>query len=96
MRMMISRLVAAGGVALLVVAAAPAAAQDDAPLVTAAAEQDRVAVRALLDAGADVNAARADGATALLYAAHWDDLEGVPRRCCSRQAPGWTPPTTTA
>ena len=75
MRMMISRLVAAGGVALLVVAAAPAAAQDDAPLVTAAAEQDRVAVRALLDAGADVNAARADGATALLYAAHWDDLE---------------------
>ena len=73
--MMICRLVAAGGVALLVVAGAPAATQDDAPLVAAAAEQDRVAVRVLLDAGADVNAARADGATALLYAAHWDDLE---------------------
>ena len=76
MRTLISRLVAAGGVALLAVAGPmAAAAQDDAPLVTAAAEQDRVAVRALLDAGADVNAARADGATALLYAAHWDDLE---------------------
>ena len=75
MRILNSRLVAAGGVALLLVAGAPAAAQDDAPLVAAAAEQDRVALRALLDAGADVNAARADGATALLYAAHWDDLE---------------------
>ena len=33
--------------------------------------------RALLDEGADVHARRADGATALLWAAHWDDLETV-------------------
>ena len=30
-----------------------------------------------LKQGVDVNAARADGATALLWAAHWDDLETV-------------------
>src|ERR1700682_892999 len=34
-------------------------------------------VRALLKEGIDVNAARADGATALLWAAHWDDREAV-------------------
>src|SRR2546423_8882186 len=33
------------------------------------------AVRALLKAGVDVNTRRADGANALLWAAHWDDLE---------------------
>ena len=49
----------------------------DAPLVDAAAGQDAAGVRALLDAGADVNTPRADGATALLWAAHWDDLEMV-------------------
>ncbi len=48
-------------------------------LVTAAANQDRDAVRALLGEGVDVNAARADGATALLWAAHWDDVELVER-----------------
>ena len=58
--------------------AAAAAAQ--APrLVTAAAEQDRAAVLALIEAGADVDARRADGATALLWAAHWDDLELLER-----------------
>ena len=44
-------------------------------LVQAAADKDRDAVRALLAKKIDVNAARADGATALLWAAHWDDLE---------------------
>lgn len=53
------------------------AGQNDLRLVTAAAEQDSLAVRALLNEGVDVNAARADGATALLYAAHWDDLDTV-------------------
>ena len=43
--------------------------------MTAAANRDRDAVRALLAEGVDVNAARADGATALLFAAHWDDVE---------------------
>ena len=36
--------------------------------------QDPVAVRALLDDGADVNTPQGDGATALHWAAYWDDL----------------------
>ena len=73
-----SNAVQAGCAALMMAAvAAPLAAQDGVPLVTAAAEQDGAAVRALVAAGAGVNAARADGATALLYAAHWDDLESA-------------------
>lgn len=51
------------------------ASGEDFRLVTAAANRDRDAVRALLAEGVDVNAARADGATALLFAAHWDDVE---------------------
>jgi ankyrin repeat protein len=51
------------------------AADRDMRLVQAAAEQDREAVRALLSQKLDVNAARADGATALLWAAHWNDLQ---------------------
>ena len=53
------------------------AASQDLRIVTAAADQDRAAVLALLDEGVDVNAARPDGATALLWAAHWDDVELV-------------------
>ena len=63
------RLAAAAAV-MLALAALPAAAQDGVRLVEAAADQDRAAVRALLDAGVDANAARADGVTALVYAAH--------------------------
>ncbi len=53
---------------------ATAAAQDS-RLVTAAANQDRGKVLALIAEGADVNETRADGATTLLWTAHWDDLE---------------------
>ena len=60
--------------AIWTAAAAPAAAQD-ARLVAAAANQDRAEALALIAGGADVNEARADGATALIWAAHWDDLE---------------------
>ena len=63
--------------AVLALAAAPVSGQDGARLVDAAADQDWAAVRALLDAGVDANAARADGVTALVYAAHWDDRESV-------------------
>ena len=56
-------------------AAVTAAAGQDFRLVTAAADQDRAAVLALVAEGADVNVARPDGATALLWAAHWDDVE---------------------
>ena len=53
------------------------AAGPDVRVVRAAADQDHAAVRALLDEGADVNAARADGVTALLWAVHWDDAAMV-------------------
>ena len=51
------------------------AAAQDLRLVTAAADQDREAVLALLGERVDVNTARPDGVTALLWAAHWDDIE---------------------
>ena len=54
-----------------------AAAGPDLRLVSAAAGQDRAAVGVLIQEGVDVDAARADGATALLWAAHWDDGEMV-------------------
>ena len=56
----------------LAVAAAP-----DARLVDAMAHQDKQTVRALIKQGADVNSRAADGATALQWAAHWDDFEAV-------------------
>lgn len=62
-------------IALVSTATLASAAGADLRLVTAAAEQDRAAVRSLLKERVDVNVARADGATALLFAAHWDDLE---------------------
>ena len=55
------------------------AAGPDLRLVNAVATQNAPGVRALLDEGIDVNAARADGATALLWAAHWDDLATAAR-----------------
>ena len=64
-------------IALTVGAALPAAAGQDQRLVTAAATQDMQSVRALLEEGVDVNVSRADGATALLWATHWDDLPTV-------------------
>jgi len=62
-------LVAAAGLAT--------ATGQDLRLVRAIAEQDGQAVRALLAEGVDVSTPRADGATALLWAAHWDDLDTV-------------------
>jgi ankyrin repeat protein len=63
---------------LLLFTAGPAVSGDqDLRLVTAAAQQDWAAVRTLLGGRVDVNAARADGATALLWAAHWDNRDMV-------------------
>ncbi len=73
----VSRLAGLWVIPLLAAASLATAAGPDLRLVTAAAEQDKAAVRALLKQGVDVNTARADGATALLWAAHWDDLETV-------------------
>ena len=39
--------------------------------------QDKAALRALIKQKADVNAVMPDGATALHWAAHWDDLESA-------------------
>jgi ankyrin repeat protein len=63
--------IAAGALSIAAGAAA------DQRLVNAAADQDKAAVRALLKQSVDVNAARADGSTALLWSAHWNDLETV-------------------
>ena len=52
--------------------AAPAA---DLRLVEAAKNRDRAAVRSLLEQKVDVNASQPDGATALAWAAHWNELE---------------------
>jgi ankyrin repeat protein len=56
---------------------AMAAAGPDLRVVAAAQDQNHEALRALLKQGADVNAARADGVTALLWAVHFNDAESV-------------------
>ena len=53
------------------------AAGPDLRLVEAMAERDSAFVRSLLDEGADADSARADGVTALIWAAHWDDGEAA-------------------
>src|SRR5262247_2940433 len=60
-------------VLLMVVGAA--AATDDLRLVDAMKNHDLQRVRALLDQHADVNIRSEDGSTALLWAAHWNDLQ---------------------
>ena len=72
-----TRLVGLLTVALLSMAGWAIAASSDLRLVTAAAQRDTEMVRALIEEGIDVTTARADGVTALLWAAHWDDAEAV-------------------
>jgi ankyrin len=50
-------------------------AAGDSRLADAASKQDKEVVRSLLRQGLDVNGTQADGATALHWAVHWDDLE---------------------
>ncbi|MGE0393305.1 MAG: ankyrin repeat domain-containing protein [Vicinamibacterales bacterium] len=47
------------------------------PLAAAARARDLSAIRTLLQQGAPVNGAQGDGATALHWAAHWDDGEAA-------------------
>ena len=61
-------------VCMLFATPGPSAAGDDLRLVEAVQRQDGEAARVLIDEGVDVNIARADGATALAWAAHWDAL----------------------
>ena len=60
--------------ALLMTAAATAYTAD-LRLVEAVRNQDQQQIRALLNQRPDVNARSGDGSTALLWAAHWNDLE---------------------
>jgi ankyrin len=54
---------------------AAGAAASDLRVVEAVKSQDKEAVRLFLKKGADVNTAQADGATALHWAAYWDDRD---------------------
>ena len=54
-----------------------AATSNDMRLVDAVKNNDKAATRSLLKAGANANASRPDGATALSWAAHWNNLETV-------------------
>jgi ankyrin repeat protein len=56
-------------------ATGPASASADRRVADAAKRQDRDGVRTLLKERVDVNVPQADGATALHWAAHWDDLD---------------------
>ena len=62
---------------LLLLAAGAAGVAADLRLVEAVAKKDTEAARALLRENLDVNATQPDGATALHWAAHWNDLEIV-------------------
>ena len=64
---------------VLVAAALASAAGPDRRLVDAARDRDAAAVAALLKQKADVNAPDPDGATALHWAAHWNEVETADR-----------------
>ena len=59
----------------LLMGAGAAAAPPDLRLVNAAKDQDAKQVRTLLSGHPDVNTRSEDGSTALLWAAHWNDLQ---------------------
>jgi ankyrin repeat protein len=65
------------GALALLTAAAVFAADGDARLVEASRANDQQSVRRLLKQGADPNGRALDGSTALLWAAHWNDLESA-------------------
>ncbi len=55
--------------------ASPASPASDRGLVDAVQQRDFETARGLLAAGGDVNAPQGDGATALAWAAHWDEVD---------------------
>jgi ankyrin repeat protein len=71
------RRIATAGFAVLLSAVCLIAASSDAPLAEAVRSRDDAGIRTLLDRGVDVNAAQADGMTALHWAAYQDDLDTV-------------------
>ncbi len=77
MRSRDSRLGLLALVSWLCLTGAASAAGPDLRLLEAAKSRDGQTLRALLKEGVDVNTARADGATPLFWAVHWDDAEAV-------------------
>ena len=77
----VTKAAARTGVLLALLCAAPGAgrAAVDAPLADAVMRQDHGAVRTLLAAGADVDAPRGDGMTALHWAARHGDVRNTRR-----------------
>src|SRR5262245_35533379 len=65
--------------AACVLATSPTYAADDLRLVHAAKSRNRAAVEMLLHEGVGVNAALPDGATALHWLVHWNDVPLVSR-----------------
>ena len=70
---------AAAGMLCTVWAVGPAAGNSDRQIVDAAKERNWATVGILLDRGVDVDTPQGDGATALHWAAHWNDLRTVNR-----------------
>ena len=75
--MHIARGMLGAGLVLVALPASPGAADGDRRIVDAMKRQDAAAVRALLTERVDVNAAQPDGATALHWAAHWNDRDAA-------------------
>jgi ankyrin repeat protein len=67
------------GLFLTLAGAAPVAAAGDARLADAVKQRDTAAARVLLEKHADVNLAQPDGATALHWAAYWNDVDTADR-----------------
>src|SRR5262245_45246836 len=65
------------GTLLLLLVGVVAIASPAAEIADAARSRNTEALRALVSKRVDVNAAQADGTTALHWAAHWNDLESV-------------------
>ena len=65
------------GTLLLLLVGVVAVASPTAEIADAARSRNTEALRALVGKRVDVNAAQADGTTALHWAAHWNDLESV-------------------
>jgi uncharacterized protein len=73
------RIVTVLGVSLTLASTHLLAASTDLRLVDAVQRRDQAATQTLLKESIDVNAAQPDGATALAWAAHWDDLQSATR-----------------
>lgn len=74
-RFRIACLLLSAGVTASIAATPPSPAGAPSPLIDAVRRRDQKSIKALLGSKADVNAAQPDGATALSWAAHLDDLE---------------------